>query len=66
MAPPRETGGLSQIQLIQKMMQIRFDNSPTNHNIIMNQLRNLIYRVERIGYIDVTRLGLLFAVHGLQ
>ena len=39
-------GGLSQIQLIQKMMQIRFDNSPANHDIIMNQLRDLIYHVE--------------------
>lgn len=47
-------------------MQIRFDNSPANHDIIMNQLRDLIYRVERIGYVDVTRLGLLFAVHGLS
>ena len=59
-------GGLSQIQLIQKMMQVCFDNSPTNHDVIMNHLRDLIYRVERIGHVDVTRLGLLFTVQSLS
>ncbi|KAN0132343.1 hypothetical protein V8E53_009769 [Lactarius tabidus] len=32
----------------------------------MNNLRDLIYRIGRIGHIDIDRLGLLFAVHGLS
>ena len=35
--------GLTQIQLIQKMMQIRFDNNPVNCDSTMATLRDLIY-----------------------
>ena len=58
--------GLTQIQLIQRMMQVRFDNSPTNFDTTMSQLRDLIYRAEKIGQVDITRLALLFALMNLR
>jgi hypothetical protein len=48
------------------MLQIHFDNSPVNHDMIMNNLQDLIYRIGQIGHVDIDRLGLLFAVHGLS
>ena len=48
------------------MMNICFDDSPTNCDVIMNNLQDLIYHVEWIGHVDVTRLALLFAVKGLE
>ena len=57
--------GLTQIQLIQRMMQIRFDNSPTNFNTTMSQLCDLIHRAEKISQVDITRLALLFTLMNL-
>ena len=48
------------------MMQVRFDHSPTNFDATMANLRELIYRAERIGQIDVTKLTLLFALMNLH
>ena len=58
--------GLAQIQLIQKMMQIRFDNNPANCDATMANLHDLIYRAEKIGHVDITRLALLFSLMSLR
>ena len=39
----KKQSGLTQTQLIQRMMQICFDNSPTNFDTTMSQLCDLIY-----------------------
>ena len=61
-----QRSGLTQIQLIQRMMQVRFDHSPANFDATMANLRELIYRAESIGQIDVTKLALLFALMNLR
>ena len=61
-----QRSGLTQIQIIQRMMQVRFDHSPTNFDATMANLRELIYRAERIGQIDVTKRALLFALMNLR
>ncbi|KAH9158646.1 hypothetical protein EDB89DRAFT_2085671 [Lactarius sanguifluus] len=57
---------LAQIQLIQKMTQVRFDNSSDNCDVTMAYLRDLIYRAERISPIDITKLALLFSLINLR
>ncbi len=55
----------SRLMQIQKMMQIHFDNSPANCDTTMAYLHNLIYRAERIGHVNITRLALLFTLMNL-
>lgn len=57
---------LTQIQLIQRMMQIRFDNNPSAFNTTMTQLHNLIYRAEQIGQVDISKLAMLFILVHLK
>ena len=57
--------GLTQIQLIQKMMQIQFDNNTVTCETTMALLCNLMYCAERIGHIGITRLALLFTLMNL-
>ena len=57
--------GLMQIQLIQRMMQIWFDNNPVNCETAMALLHDLIYCADRISHIDITRLALLFTLMSL-
>ena len=61
-----QRSGLTQIQLIQCMMQVRFDHSPANFDTTMANLWELIYRAERIGQIDVTKLALMFTLMNLR
>ncbi|KAH9027298.1 hypothetical protein EDB84DRAFT_1563476 [Lactarius hengduanensis] len=58
--------GLAQIQLIQRMMQVQFDNNSGNCDVTMAHLRDLIHHVERIGPVDITRLALLFSLINLR
>ncbi|KAH9013063.1 hypothetical protein EDB84DRAFT_1444383 [Lactarius hengduanensis] len=58
--------GLAQIQLIQKMTQVRFDNNSDNCDVTMAYLRDLIYRAEKIGPVDITKLALLFSLINLR
>ena len=58
--------GLTQIQLIQRMMQIRFDNSPSAFDNTMTHLRDLIYRAEQIGQVDISKLTVLFILVHLK
>ena len=58
--------GLTQIQLIQRMMQIRFDNSPSAFDNTMTHLRDLIYRAEQIGQVDISKLAVLFILVHLK
>ena len=59
-------GGLKQTQLIQQLMHIRFERSLANSDAIMMHIRDLVYRIEQIGTIDVAKLACLFLVHGLR
>ena len=61
-----QRSGLTQIQLIQCMMQVCFDYSPTNFDATMANLQELIYRMERIGQINITKLALLFVLMNLR
>ena len=58
--------GLTQIQLIQRMMQIRFDNNPNTFDTTMTHLRDLIYRAEQIGQVDISKLAILFILVHLK
>ncbi|KAH9179093.1 hypothetical protein EDB89DRAFT_2063224 [Lactarius sanguifluus] len=58
--------GLVQIQLIQKMMQVQFNNSSGNCDVTMAHLRDLIHHAEKIGPVDITRLALLFSLINLR
>ena len=61
-----QCSGLTQIQIIQRMMQVQFDHNPANFDATMAHLRELIYRAEQIGQINVTKLALLFALMNLR
>jgi hypothetical protein len=61
-----QRGGLKQIQLIHQLMQVRFDRSPDCCDTIMTHVRDLVYRIEQCGEIDVAKLACLFVVHGLR
>jgi hypothetical protein len=52
--------GLTVIQILQRMMQTRFDPSvdDTDTNLVL--VRDLIYSAEMIGPVDYTKLALLF------
>jgi transposase InsO family protein len=52
--------GLTVIQIIQRMMQIRFDAGVNDTDAVMVVVRDLIYRAEMIGPVDYTKLALLF------
>jgi len=39
------------------MMQIHFDDDPSNYNTTMASFCDLIYRIKSIGHIDVAKLG---------
>jgi hypothetical protein len=47
-------------------MQVRFDQSPDCCDTIMTHVRDLVYRIEQCGEIDVAKLACLFVVHGLR
>ena len=44
---------LTQLQLIQQMMQITFDDIPDRFDTAMTTFRDLVYRIENIGPVDV-------------
>jgi len=58
--------GLTQLQLIQNLMQITFDDDPTHFDNNITTFRDLVYRIESIGHVDVHRLGLLFLLLNLK
>jgi hypothetical protein len=58
--------GLTQTQLLQRMMQVHFDMSAAHCDTIMSNLHDIIYRIDRIGHIDSTRLCCLFAIQSLR
>ncbi len=58
--------GLTQLQLIQNLMQITFDDNPAHFDNNMTTFRDLVYRIESIGHVDVHRLGLLFFLLNLK
>lgn len=57
---------LTQLQLIQKLMQITFDDEPESFESNMADYRDLIYRIESIGHVDVNKLGLLFLLLNIK
>jgi transposase InsO family protein len=59
-------GGLAQIQMIQQLMNVRFDRNPANCDPLMTYIRDLVYQVEQIGHVDIAKLACLFTVHGLR
>ncbi len=58
--------GLTQLQLIQKLMQITFDDTPEHFETNMTTFRDLVYRIDSIGHVDINRLGLLFLLLNLK
>jgi len=56
--------GLTQIQLIQKIMvaSYKFDTSPTNFDTHIANMRDMIYCADQIGRLDLTKLAVLFAM----
>ena len=48
------------------MVQIRFDNNSINFETTMALLCNLIYHIERLGEVNVTRLAPLFTLMNLR
>jgi len=58
--------GLTQLQLIQKLMQITFDDTLKHFETNMTTFCNLVYRIDSIGHVDINRLGLLFLLLNLK
>ena len=58
--------GLTQIQLIQQMMQIHFDNNPNAFDTTMSQHCKMIYRAEQIGQVNISKLVILFILMHLK
>src|SRR6266702_1653608 len=58
--------GLTQLQLIQRLMQITFDDDPEQFDANMATFRDLVYRIESIGQVDISKLGLLFILLNLK
>src|SRR6266702_1721885 len=58
--------GLTQLQLIQKLMQITFDDTPEHFETNMTTFRDLVYRIDSIRHVDINRLGLLFLLLNLK
>ncbi|KAH9164735.1 hypothetical protein EDB89DRAFT_1911948 [Lactarius sanguifluus] len=56
----KKRSGMTQLQLIQKLMGISFDDDPTKFEAAMTTYCDLIYRIESISHVDIHRLGLLF------
>jgi hypothetical protein len=54
----KKCNGLRQIQLIQKLMQLHFNNTPTNCDVLMSTAHDLIYWIDQIGHIDTAWLVL--------
>ena len=47
-------------------MQLSLQDNPDTFELSMATWRNLVYRIENIGHIDVQRLGLLFLFLNLK
>jgi hypothetical protein len=58
--------GLTQIQLIQKLMQVSLENNRDTFETLMTTWCNLIFRIENIGHVDIHRLGVLFLFLNLK
>jgi hypothetical protein len=58
--------GLTQIQLIQKLMQLSLKDNEDIYKTSMTTWWDLIYRIESIGHVDLQRLGLLFLFLNLK
>lgn len=56
--------GLTQMQLIQKIMVAgyKFDASSANFDVQMSSMRDLIYRADQIGHLDLAKIAVLFAM----
>jgi transposase InsO family protein len=58
--------GLTVIQIIQRMIQVRFDSGTNDTDMVMMAVRDLIYRAEMIGPVDYTKLALLFMMMNIR
>ncbi|KAI0256262.1 hypothetical protein BJV78DRAFT_1151040 [Lactifluus subvellereus] len=56
----------TQIQLIQRLSQIWFDDDPNNFERQLAHYRDLLYQIESMGSIDVNQLGLFFLSRNLK
>lgn len=65
-SPSLKRSRIAQIELIRRLGQIRFDDSPHHYDTQMAYYRDLLYRIESIVKIDVKQLGLLFLFQNLK
>jgi hypothetical protein len=65
-SPSLKRSGIAQIELIRRLGQIWFDDNPQHYDTQMAYYRDLLYRIESIGKIDVKQLGLLFLFQNLK
>ncbi|KAI0253235.1 hypothetical protein BJV78DRAFT_1153128 [Lactifluus subvellereus] len=58
--------GMTQLQLIQRLGQIWFNDDPQNFETQLAHWRDLVYQIDNIGRIDASRLGLLYLFQNLK
>ncbi|KAI0256714.1 hypothetical protein BJV78DRAFT_301871 [Lactifluus subvellereus] len=57
---------MTQLQLIQRLGQIWFNDDPQNFETQLAHWRDLVYQIDNIGRIDASRLGLLYLFQNLK